>query len=53
MEQASLLLHIFAADIHNTIAVYHISLFIYSDATVCISVIGKTYIAAFIYHKFL
>ena len=51
MEQASLLLHVLAADIHN--AVYYISLFIYSDAAVSISVVSKAYITAFFYYKFL
>ena len=51
--QASLLHQILSAYIHNTVTIYNISIFIYSDTSVCISIIGKSYIQLLLLYKCL
>ena len=53
VKQASLLFHVFSANIHNAVAVYYISLIVHSNTAVRITVIGKTGIAALLCYKFL
>ena len=51
--QASLLLHVLSADIHDLVAVHQISLAVYSQAAVCVPVVGKAHVQAVLHHVLL
>ena len=46
-------LQIGSIDIEDSISIYNISMFIGTKAAICISIIGKPYIQAFLFHKSL
>ena len=51
--QASVLLHIFAADIEDQISVYHVAVFIYRDTSVRVAVIREAHIKLLLLHVIL
>ena len=53
IDQRMLFLHVYRTQIHNQIAVKHISQFIHGKTSVRVPVKSKAYIQAFFHHKFL
>ena len=53
VEQGSLLLHVFAADVHDDIAIHYIALPVHGNAAVRIAVIGKAQVASLLHHEVL
>ena len=51
--QCSLFHHVFAADKHDTVSIYHISILIHRKTAIRVSVIGKAYIQMLLLHKLL
>ena len=52
-QQLAALLHVAAVDVQDMVASDHITLFIHTQATISIAVIGKTNIQTLLYHELL
>ena len=51
--KASLLHEIFATHIHDTVTVYDISILVYRDTSVCVSIVSKSYVKLLLFHELL